>query len=138
MRDIVFKASMRLSVPVIVVGNSYMHAPAGGLIKMVVVPGGFDAADQYIIEHVAPGHLVITSDIPLASAIVAKGAFGLSSRGEEFNKENVQERLAIRNLSAEIRSTGALPGGPSALGARDISKFASAFDRLITRLCKSS
>lgn len=134
MREIVFKAAMRLSVPVTVVGNSYMHVPPGGLVKMVVVSSGFDAADQYIVDHVQPGDLVLTSDVPLAAGIVAKGAGGLNSRGEEYTAENVQERLAIRNLSAEVRSAGALSGGPPPLNDKDIARFASAFDRLLTRL----
>lgn len=138
MREIVFKAAARLSVPVTVVGNSYMHVPGGGLVKMVVVSSGFDAADKHIIEHVQQGDLVLTSDVPLAAEIVAKGAAGLNTRGEEYTAENVQERLAIRNLAAEVRSTGTLHGGPPPLNDKDVAKFASAFDRLVTKLHRAA
>ena len=134
MREIVFKASIRMNVPVTVVGNSFMHVPKNGLIDMIVVSSGFDAADQHIIDHVAAGDLVITTDIPLAAAIVDKGAFGLSSRGEEYTPENAQEKLAMRNLAAEVRSTGTLQGGPPPMNDKDVNRFASAFDRLAQRL----
>ncbi len=138
MREIVFKASARLLVPVTVVGNSFMHVPKNGLTTMIVVDSGFDAADKYIIDNVAAGDLVITTDIPLASAIVDKGAFGLSSRGEEYTAENAREKLAMRNLAAEVRSTGTMFGGPPPMNDKDINRFASSFDRLVTRLHQAS
>jgi uncharacterized protein YaiI (UPF0178 family) len=138
MREIVFKASTRLMIPVTVVGNSFMHVPKNGLTTMIVVDSGFDAADKYIIDNVVAGDLVITTDIPLASAIVDKGAFGLSSRGEEYTVENAREKLAMRNLAAEVRSTGTMFGGPPPMNDKDINRFASAFDRLVTRLHQAS
>lgn len=138
MREIIFKASVRMKVPVTVVGNSFMHVPKNGLVDMIVVNSGFDAADQHIIDHVLPGDLVITSDIPLAAAIVDKGAHGLSSRGDEYTAENAGEKLALRNLAAEVRSTGTLQGGPPPMNDKDINRFSSAFDRLATRLHQAS
>ena len=131
-RDLIFKVSERRKIPVSVVANSHMHLPVSTRITMFVVPGTFDAADNYIAEHVEAGDLVITSDIPLASRIVAKGALGLSTRGDVFNKDNVQERLADRNLLQELRSAGDVTGGPPPLNERDKKRFADALDRIVS------
>jgi uncharacterized protein len=39
-----------------------------------VVLGSFDAADDWIVKHVAQDVIVITSDIPLASRCLQAGA----------------------------------------------------------------
>ncbi len=137
-RELVFKAATRLKTPVVVVANSYMHLPASPLFKMVTVSGAFDAADQKIIDDVQAGDLVITADIPLADKIVQKGATGLSPRGELFDASNVQERLAVRNLMAELRSGGEIQGGPPPMGELDKKRFADALDRLLTQLSRAS
>ncbi len=134
-REIVFRASRRTDIPVRQVANR----PVGdlgansGLITAVRVPGGFDEADRHIAEHVAPGDLVITADIPLAAMIVARGATGLDPRGEVYDKDNVQARLTMRNFMQEMRSMDLVKGGPPPLGARDKHRFAAALDRLLTK-----
>ena len=137
-RELVFKAAERLKTPVTVVANSYMHLPPSPLFQMVTVSRDFDAADKHIIEHVGKGDLVVTSDVPLAEKIVQRGAVGLSTRGDVFDASNVQEKLAVRNLMAELRSGGEAMGfsggGPPPLGEADKKKFANGLDRLLTQL----
>ena len=133
-RDLVFKATTRRKLKVAVVANRYSAVPPGGLIEMIAVSGAFDAADDYIAEHVQIGDLVITADIPLAKRIVDKGAIGLNPRGEVYDPANIQERLAMRNLMQELRSGGEIQGGPGPLGEGDNKKFADGLDRLLTKL----
>ena len=133
-RDLVFKATTRRKLKVAVVANRYSAVPPGGLIEMIAVSGAFDAADDYIAEHVQIGDLVITADIPLAKRIVDKGAIGLNPRGEVYDAANIQERLAMRNLMQELRSGGEIQGGPGPLGEGDKKKFADGLDRLLTKL----
>ena len=135
-RDLVFRAADRRALAVRVVANSYMHVPVSALVQMIVVPGSFDAADDHIAEHVGAGDVVITGDVPLAARIVAKGALGLSPRGEQFDSSNVQERLSVRNLLQELRSAGEVRGGPPPLGDGDKKRFADALDRLLARVCR--
>jgi uncharacterized protein YaiI (UPF0178 family) len=139
-RELVFKAATRLKVPVHVVANSYMHLPPSPLFKMVTVAGTFDAADQHIADHVEPLDLVVTADVPLAQKIVKKGAYGLNPRGEVYDESNVDERLSVRNLMAELRSGGEamgnVGGGPPPLGEADKKRFANALDRLLTQLVR--
>ena len=68
-----------------------------------------------IVRLVEPGDLVITSDIPLASEAIDKGATALSGRGEVFDKENIRGLLNMRDFmdtmrAAESRLAGTLVG----------------------------
>jgi uncharacterized protein len=51
-----------------------------------------------------------------------------------YTRENVSERLAMRNLMQDLRTTGLVQGGPAPLGAAERQKFAAAFDRSLTKL----
>jgi hypothetical protein len=135
-KEILFRASERLQVPVCLVANKDLARHANRLVESVVVKDGFDVADDYIVEHAAPEDLVITADIPLAARIVANGGVALDPRGELYTEENVGERLSIRDLMMELRSGGLVQGGPAQFSMTDRQRFASSLDRLLTRMLK--
>ena len=135
-KEIVFRASERLQVPVRLVANKSLAKHHTPLIQSIVVENGFDVADDYIAEHAAPEDLIITADIPLAARIVAKGAVALDPRGELYTEENVGERLAMRDLMAELRDSGLVAGGPGQFSLTDRQRFASSFDRLLTQMVR--
>jgi uncharacterized protein YaiI (UPF0178 family) len=135
-REIVFRASKRLKIPVRLVANKEVSWSDSGLVTSVVVAEGFDVADDYIVQHAAAEDLVITADIPLAARIVARGAVALDPRGELYTERNVGERLALRDLMQQLRTEGLLSGGPGQLGLTDRNRFASALDRVLTRMKK--
>ena len=135
-KEIVFRASERLDIPVCLVANTSLAKHHSRLIESVLVEGGFDVADDYIAEHAAPNDLVVTADIPLAARIVAKGAVGLDPRGELYTEENVGERLSMRDLMMELRGAGMVQGGPAQFGATDRQRFASSLDTLLTRMIR--
>lgn len=137
-KEIVFRASRRLAIRVYMVANRVMYVPASSLVTLVQVSKELDAADQYIVDHVAPNDLVITADIPLAAATVDRQAVAISPRGDVYTETNVNERLALRNLMQELRTSGLVQGGPAPLNAADQQKFAAAFDRSLTKAIKSS
>ena len=97
------------------------------------MPAGLDAADNRIVEEMEAGDLVITADIPLAANAIAKGGHALNPRGELYTKDNIRERLALRNFMDDLRSTGVNTGGPPALHQRDRQAFANQLDRLISK-----
>jgi uncharacterized protein YaiI (UPF0178 family) len=135
-KDLVFRASRRLSLPVKLVSNRAMYVPPTALVTLVRVAKELDAADHYIVQHVAPNDLVITADIPLAASVIDKQAVALNPRGEVYTPENISERLAVRNLMQELRSTGVVQGGPAPLSPTDRQKFADALHRSLTKLLK--
>ena len=132
-KDLVFRTSARLSVPVCLVANRPLALPDSPLITMTQVPTGSDVADAHIARHVAPGDLVITADIPLAAQVVARGTVALDPRGEVHTAETVGERLAVRDLMEELRWAVVSTGGPAAYGPADRQRFAQALDRLLPR-----
>ena len=132
-KEILFRAARRLSIPTILFANHPVRIPPSPHIKFVQVPGGFDVADNLIVEKVEPNDLVITADIPLAAATIEKKGFALNVRGEFYTLENIQQRLARRNFMEELRSLGQHTGGPAPLNTRDHQDFANALDRYLTK-----
>lgn len=130
-KDVVFRAAGRLSVPVVVVANKAMFVPRSPLITMVQVPGGPDVADDYIAREAVAGDVAITHDIPLAARLVDKDVVVIDPRGDVYDRENVGERLSVRDFMSDVRDTGVLTGGPAAYSARDKQRFASALDRAL-------
>jgi hypothetical protein len=132
-KEILYRAADRAQVLTTLVANTALRTPASDFIRTVRVPKGFDVADDRIVDQVQPGDLVITADIPLAAAIIERGAHALDPRGELYSEDNVQERLAVRNLMQALRSNGELVAGPAPFGPRERRLFANHLDRLLTR-----
>ena len=130
-KDILYRAAQRSQQPLTLVANQMLRTPPSPLIRAVQVPRGFDVADAYIVEHASTGDLVITADIPLASEVLRKGALVLSPRGERYTADSINERLSMRDMMEELRSTGVETGGPSAFSQADRRAFGNALDRLI-------
>ena len=135
-KELVFKASFKLKVPVCLVANSYMAVPQGGLITSIQVDKGADIADFYIVENVSDQDLVITADIPLAALVVEKGATAINPRGELYTEENVRERLSMRDFMQGLRDSGVDTGGPAALGPKDKERFANSFNAILSKMLK--
>ncbi|MEA2723858.1 MAG: uncharacterized protein QOH59_1629 [Gemmatimonadales bacterium] len=139
MKELVFRAAKRLTVPTILVANQRLEPPAGNpLVTAVRVDGGPDIADQYIAEHAESGDLVVTQDIPLAALLVPRNVVVLDPRGEEHTAETIGERLSIRDFMDRARLAGAVTGGPPPYDAKAKQAFAAALDRALTRLRRSS
>lgn len=128
-REVLYRAAERTGVMLTLVANQPIRTPPSRHIRTLQVSAGFDVADNEIVRRVSAGDLVITSDIPLAAEVVAKGALGLSPRGELFTAENVRSRLNMRDFLDTMRASGVQSGGPPALSASDRQAFAGHLDR---------
>lgn len=122
-KDVLFRAARRVEICVTLVANQYLRTPPSPFIKSIQVPAGFDAADARIVELATAGDLVITADIPLAAAALDKGAHVLDPRGGWFSRENIEERLTMREMMSQLRSAGIDTGGPPPYSARDSNAF---------------
>lgn len=137
MKDLVFRAAKRLNVPAVLVANQRLQPPAGNpLVTAVWVDGGPDVADEHIATQAEPGDLVVTQDIPLAALLVPKGVAVLDPRGDEHTSETIGERLSVRDFMDQLRTAGAVTGGPPPYDARAKQAFAAALDRILTRLLR--
>ncbi|WP_248324390.1 MULTISPECIES: YaiI/YqxD family protein [unclassified Caballeronia] len=132
-KDMLFRAGPRAAINVTLVANQFLRTPPSPYIKAVQVPSGFDVADARIVEMAEAGDLVITADIPLAAAVLAKGAHALDPRGEWFSPDNIEERLTMRSMMDQLRSTGVATGGPSPYSPRDGKHFAAQLDKFLAR-----
>jgi uncharacterized protein YaiI (UPF0178 family) len=138
-KDLVYRAAKRLSIPTVLVANQRLQTPPGNpLVTAVWVDGGPDVADQYIATHASPGDLVVTQDVPLAALLVPKSVAVLDPRGEEHTAETIGERLSVRDFMDQARIAGMVTGGPPPYDARAKQAFAAALDRVLTRLRRTN
>ena len=117
-KEIVYKASDRLKIPVCLVANRGIAVPRSPLVTLMRVSQGPDVADSHIADNVSPQDIVITADIPLAALLVEKGAAVINPRGEVYTESNVGERLSLRDFMQDLRGTGLVQGGPRSSGQR--------------------
>ncbi|GAB6039597.1 YaiI/YqxD family protein [Endothiovibrio diazotrophicus] len=132
-KEILFRAAQRVGVELILVANQPLRTPPSKLIKAVQVAPGFDVADNHIVKHVAAGDLVVTADIPLAAEVIDQGGDALNPRGERYTRENIRQRLTMRDFMDQMRASGVMTGGPPPLGPRDRKAFADELDRLLAK-----
>jgi uncharacterized protein YaiI (UPF0178 family) len=136
-KEILYRVSARLQVPLTLVANSRLSIPSSPLIRNIVVAKGFDVADQTIVAEMQAGDLVITADIPLVAEVIEQGGHALNPRGTFYTQENVRQSLAMRNFMDDLRGSGVITGGPPAFAASDRMAFANALDRFLTRSLKA-
>ena len=132
-KEILFRAAIRSKIELILVANHPLPTPPSPWIKKLQVVGGFDVADHKIVEQMQANDLVITADIPLASAVIEQGGVALNPRGELYTQDNIKQRLSARNLNEMFRESGMLTGGPSKLTSRDSHAFACSLDRILQK-----
>jgi uncharacterized protein YaiI (UPF0178 family) len=127
----VYRVAKRFGLKVYLVSNSRMGIPQGELFELVIVNGGFNAADDWIVEQVRDNDIVVSSDIPLAARCLKKGARVIDPKGRVFSKETIGDALANRELMAYLRDMGDVTGGPAPFEKRDRSRFLQGLDEVI-------
>ena len=136
-KEVLYKTVNRLKLPLILVADKTLRVPSSSNISTIKVPSDIDSADDKIVELVCQGDVVITADIPLADQVVSKGAFAINPRGELYTEQNIKERLAIRDMMAEMRNCGLEHGGPPTFSFKDKEKFTNQLDRFLTKILKN-
>jgi hypothetical protein len=102
----IYRVAKRYGLKVPLVSNSRMRTPHEDWVEAVVVEGQFNAADDWIVDHVSKDGIVVTGDIPLASRCLAKGARVLAPTGRGFSKEG----LATPSPAGSFSPTSAILG----------------------------
>ena len=133
-KEEVYRVARRYGLPVRVVSNAYLMVPHEPLIERVVVDAGFDAADDWIVEHADAAAIVITADILLADLCLKKGATAIGPTGKPFDAASIGNAIAQRALMADLRAMGEVSGGPAPFSRTDRSRFLSALDEAVNRL----
>lgn len=132
-REILCRAAERTGVPTVFVANQFISTPPSRVVHMLQVGSGFDKADNEIVRRVQEDDLVITSDIPLAAEVIAKGAMALNNRGETYTKANIKAKLNMRDFMETMRASGVQTGGPAAYSHADRMAFANKLDQWLAK-----
>ena len=127
----VYRVAKRCGLDVTLVANSWMRVPEERWLKLEVVGERFDAADDWIVEHVEADDIVVTADILLASRCIKEGARVIGTTGKPFTENNIGSALATRDLLSELRGAGEITGGPAPIDKRDRSRFLQELDQMI-------
>jgi uncharacterized protein YaiI (UPF0178 family) len=128
-----YRVAQRYGLKVHVVANAFIQIPPHPRIARVLVEAGPDVADDWIAEHAQAGDVVVTNDIPLAERVIRTGAAALAPTGRAFTVDSIGAAMAQRAIMEQIRSTGAITGGPRPFDRTDRSRFLQALDQTVNR-----
>lgn len=132
-KEILFRAAERTGVAVTLIANQALPIPRIPSLRLLQVSSGFDVADNEIVKRMAAGDLVITADIPLAAAVIAKGGDALNPRGERYSPDTIRGVLTMRDFMDTMRASGNVGDGPPPISQADRNAFASHLDRWLAR-----
>ena len=129
-REEIYRVATRLRLNVFVVSNGSrpIRPPGTSNVRMVLVSDSADAADDWIAERIVSTDVCVTSDIPLASRCLKKGARVVSPTGKHWTQANIGNALASREIARHLREVGATTRGPAPLTKKDRSRFLGALD----------
>ena len=133
-KDEIYKVAGRHKLQTYVVSNSWLRIPQSPLIEQFVVDDGFDAADNWIVDHVGKGDVVVTSDIPLADRCLKNGAVVLGPSGKAFTEQSIGMSLAMRDLNTHLRDIGEISGKNAAFTKKDRSNFLNVLENTLHKL----
>ena len=130
-KDEVIKVANRHAINVFMVSDGGIRPYQSSLVNLIIVTQGADAADDWIVEHIETGGIVITSDIPLAARCLEKGAKAIKPNGTLFTNNSIGNALATRNLMQSLRESGEITGGPRPFSKKDRSEFLNTLEVVI-------
>ena len=129
-KEEVYRVARRYQIKVFVVANAIIRVPTDLLVELVVVRGGFDAADDEIVQRLVAGDIVITTDIPLADRCLRSGQ-GRGSQGNRIHRGRDRRCTCDPALLDMLRQSGTIAGGPAPFAKADRSRFLAKLDELI-------
>jgi uncharacterized protein len=132
-----YRVAKRYAMRVVVAANQPMRIPVDPLVELVVRTGNA-IVDDWIVEQVGLGDIVITTDIPLAARCLEKSARVLSPKGNPFTERDIGDALAMRDLLDMLRQGGTMTGGPAPMAAKDRSRFLSKLDEMVNAVKRES
>lgn len=132
LKEVLFKVARREKVETVFAAAFAQNIPDSEYLRSVAAGTAFNGADDWIVEHISPGDLVITADIPLADRALSAGAQVLNTKGEFFTPANIKNALAMRELMEELRITGEVTGGPPPFSDRQRIAFINALNRFLS------
>jgi len=136
-KEEILKVSYRHQIPVYIVSNQWMRMDVGPLVQKIVVPDGPDLADDWIADNIDAQGIAITADILLAKRCLDADAIVIGPTGKVFSPDNIGVAVAMRDLNAHLRETGASKGYNPSFTSTDKSRFLQALEKAIQTKLKT-
>lgn len=133
----IFKVAKRHNLQVYLVSNSSLNINVDENVQKIQVGSDLDAADNWIIERIESGDIVITMDILLADHCLKKGARVISPIGKVFTNNNIGIAKSMRELGAYLRETGIAPTHNSTFSKYNRSRFLQSLEEIIQSIKRS-
>ena len=137
MKNVLFRLADKRQTRVVFVSNHFVKVPKSKYLSSKQVSQGFDEADNEIVSLMSPMDIVITADLPLANDVIEKKGSAINPRGTVYTAENIKSHLSRRDLMEDLRDSGMISGGPSALNQKNVQEFANSLDRVVTKRLKA-
>ena len=135
-KDEIIKVANRHSINVNMVSDGGIRPSPSRLVNLIIVDQGADAADDWIVEHIETGDIVITNDIPLAARCLKKKANAIKPDGTLFTDNSIGIALATRDLMQTLRESGEITGGPRPFSKKDRSDFLNSLEVVVQNIKK--
>ena len=132
-KDEIIRVGERHRTEMLFVCDGGLRRPNSQWARLVIVDGGLDAADDWIAEHIGPGDVFVTADIPLADRCIKAGAIGIDPRGKAWTADNIGASLATRNLMSDLREAGTVTSGAKPFGPKDRSAFLNGMEQVMRK-----
>ncbi|PCH95994.1 MAG: hypothetical protein COB84_05430 [Rhodobacteraceae bacterium] len=131
-KDEAVRVADRHRLQVFVVSNGGLRPNPHPLVENIIVSEGPDVADMWIADRAILGDVVVTNDIPLAAKCIENDAQVIQHNGEVFTKNNIGNRLATRDLMADLRAADPFrQGSGKPFSKADRSRFLDMLEREI-------
>jgi uncharacterized protein YaiI (UPF0178 family) len=143
-RELLLKTAARRRIKSIFAANRPIpniggsQGPEGEFALMELCPAGEGAADNRIVELAEPGDLAVTRDIPLAARLVEASILVIDDRGQVYTRENIRERLSLRDFMVDLAESGLGTERIASYGKRELKAFADGLDRVLVKLTRNS
>jgi uncharacterized protein len=133
-RDEILEVCKRHKIQPIYVANKSITAIENcGAATMVVVPGEFDAGDNWIVEHAEEGDLVLTADLLLAQRAVKKKVDVINFTGGYLTDDIIHDLVAKREINKYLRELNLPSDQPARFGKTHRSRLKSSLHEWIER-----
>ena len=129
-KDEAVRVAERHGLKIYIVSNGGLRPNPHPLVENVIVPDGPDVADMWIADRAGLGDVVVTGDIPLAAKCIENAAQVIQHNGDVFTEGNIGNRLATRDLMADLRAADPFrQGGGKPFSKADRSRFLDMLER---------
>ena len=136
-KEDIFRVAKRHNLQVYLVSNSYLSMTVDESVHKIQVNSDPDAADDWIVERINIGDIVVTTDILLADRCLKNGACAISPTGKVFNNDNIGAAKVMRELRAYLRETGLAPSYNDSFSKQKRSHFLQALEQIIQSIKRS-